>query len=255
MNFNQNENVKDKIIKYKVLYSHIGGSKILIDKHISFLIYINLEHRKDRNEMLIKMLKNTDIKPEKILRFNAIKTDVGWLGCLNSHLECAKILQEKIKNKEISGNVMVIEDDFKFMDNVSHVNFSLDNFFSKVNGYDVLLLTSRRPKYLGENTHTNTEHPNIFKSLKCQDAGGYIINSKYIGKLYNLWNGAFKEASTLDINKYSHHHLRTDNVWTKLMAKDNWYFIKPTIAMQYTSFSDTWDSLWNSNEDMYKGGN
>tara|TARA_B100000424_G_scaffold233080_1_gene196215 strand:+ start:311 stop:1078 length:768 start_codon:yes stop_codon:yes gene_type:complete len=255
MNFNQNENVKDKIIKYKILYSHIGGSKILIDKHISFLIYINLEHRKDRNEIILKMLKNTDIKPEKILRFNAIKTDVGWLGCLNSHLECAKILQEKIKNKEISGNVMVIEDDFKFMDNVSHVNSSLEYFFSKINDYDVLLLTSRRPKMLGENTHTNTEHQNIFKSLKCHDSGGYIINSKYIGNIYNLWNNAFKEASTIDIDINSHHHLRIDNVWTKLMAKDNWYFIKPPIAMQYTSFSDCWKSTWKSNEDMYKGGN
>ena len=55
--------------------------------------YINLEHRKDKNEINIKELKKIGINNPN--RFNAIKKDNGAIGCYMSHLEVLKKAKKK----------------------------------------------------------------------------------------------------------------------------------------------------------------
>ena len=54
--------------------------------------YINLEHRKDKNEINIKELKKIGINNPN--RFNAIKKDNGAIGCYMSHIEVLKKARE-----------------------------------------------------------------------------------------------------------------------------------------------------------------
>lgn len=62
-------------------------------------LYINLEHRKDRNEHILSLI-NTIPFFSNIKRFNAIKHDKGIIGCGMSHYECL----ENLKNLVIQNN-------------------------------------------------------------------------------------------------------------------------------------------------------
>jgi hypothetical protein len=74
---------------------------------------INLEQNKERKESIIKEFENTQIK---LNYFNAIKHNVGWIGCLKSHLEIIRLA--KFNNLDM---VLVIEDD-AYIENLEYFN-------------------------------------------------------------------------------------------------------------------------------------
>ena len=51
-------------------------------------VYINLDHRKDRNESIKKELSKIGI--DNPHRFSAIKTQMGGVGCSLSHMRCVQ---------------------------------------------------------------------------------------------------------------------------------------------------------------------
>ena len=53
---------------------------------IDHVLYINLDHRKDRLEYILNECKRVHIPSEKMTRIEAIYTpDIGMLGCSLSH--------------------------------------------------------------------------------------------------------------------------------------------------------------------------
>ena len=75
---------------------------------IEHVVYINLEHRKDRRENIEKEL--SIFSSEKVQRFDAIhEPKRGHLGCSKSHIEVLK-LAIKFGWK----NYLVVEDDAVF---------------------------------------------------------------------------------------------------------------------------------------------
>ena len=105
--------------------------------NIDSLIYINLDERKDRNQLMQNYLQEffpgkkierfSAVKPDKVNGYNFVKTRLkdqywanihpGIIGCYCSHLLILKQLLEKYKNKEKTKSqyVIVFEDD-------THVN-------------------------------------------------------------------------------------------------------------------------------------
>ena len=55
--------------------------------------YINLEERVTRRKQCEKQLKSIGIHKPK--RFNAIKNEIGLIGCAQSHIECLKIARDE----------------------------------------------------------------------------------------------------------------------------------------------------------------
>ena len=76
--------------EYLIINSNILNSKI--DK----VIYINLKERTDRNLKCLEILTKLFDK-DKIIRFDAIKHEKGYIGCYKSHIGCLEIILE---NKE-----------------------------------------------------------------------------------------------------------------------------------------------------------
>lgn len=74
---------------------------------------INLEHDVERKKSIEREFENTNIK---LKFFNAIKHDVGWIGCLKSHLEI--ILMAKSNNFPM---ILVVEDD-AYIENFQYFN-------------------------------------------------------------------------------------------------------------------------------------
>jgi glycosyl transferase family 25 len=82
--------------------------------------YINLAERKDRKELVENELNELDWKYQ---RFNAIKNEIGCIGCSMSHLKLLQIAKEKKLDY-----IVIVEDDIQFM-RKSWYNEKIKNIF------------------------------------------------------------------------------------------------------------------------------
>ena len=79
-------------------------------EHIDAILYINLEHRTDRNEHILGEIHKICKDYSKIHRIDAIKRDPGALGCGLSHIKALEFALEHPEWK----NILILEDDFTF---------------------------------------------------------------------------------------------------------------------------------------------
>ena len=93
--------------------------------------YINLEERKDRKELVESELNELGWEYE---RFNAIKNEIGIIGCGMSHLKLIKLAKEK--NLDY---IVVLEDDIQFM-RKSWYNKKITEIINSDFNFDVFLL-------------------------------------------------------------------------------------------------------------------
>jgi len=195
------------------------------------IIFINLDSRVDRKELVEKEFSN--LPHVRLKRFSAIKIpNKGGLGCSLSHIS---ILKEAIKRK--LPYICIIEDDFEF--NIPREK-AMNNIYRAIDylgdDWDVLLLSAY-------SLHKNKiNHPFLSKVHSSQTTGGYIVNSRYYQTLLdNFIEGAVKlEKDYSKIGKFA-----IDQYWKKLQSKDEWFVIEPLIARQRESFSDIENSIVN----------
>ena len=193
-----------------------------MSKYIDRIIYINLEHRKDRlseieNELEIMSLKQNSE------RFNAIKCIPGIAGCGYSHLAVLKLAKERKYR-----NILILEDDFTFLVTKEELEFELTRFFETVKEFDVCML--------GYNLQRSepTEHPFLIKALEVQTASAYIVNERFYDKLITLYEDVIPKLEKTDM----HWLYANDQAWKVLQPTSLWYCLSRRIGKQRPSFSD-----------------
>jgi glycosyl transferase family 25 len=197
-------------------------------KYIDAILYINLEHRPDRKEHILREIRKIDPLVSKTHRIHAIH-DLrnGALGCTQSHI---KALELFIENKEWN-TCLILEDDFTFISKFIHeINNSIAYLINNSPNFDVILLSTSIHGLLT----TPTGDPVIKKVIESQTASGYIVSRKYA----NILIENFRESSGLMIKNGKKHEFCLDQYWKRLMPNDNWYTYKDRIGYQYTSYSD-----------------
>jgi hypothetical protein len=178
------------------------------------VVYINLDHRTDRNEHMKQMTKTFG---NKVSRFSAIKTDYGLIGCCLSHIQ---ILKTAIKDN--CENILVLEDDAEWY-NFEQGYKTLRKLAS--DPYDVIMLGGSFVSY----------NPDTYKLLSCLTTTGYLINRHYIHTLLSN----FEEGLSLLIQNYSMGPCYAlDVYWKKLQQADNWYIVQPPLVYQLPNYSD-----------------
>ena len=185
------------------------------------ILYINLEHRKDRLLNVVTQLEDMKLKGN---RFNAIRNKNGAIGCSLSHIKCLQIALENDWEY-----VCIIEDDIVFSDKKIFME-SLNNLKNNFKGdWDVIIL--------GGNNCPPFEYinNNLIKVNNCQTTTGYIVNKKYYSKLINN----FKESvSKLMKNPNNKKEYAVDIYWKRLQKEDNWYLLTPLTIHQLDDYSD-----------------
>ena len=182
-------------------------------------IYINLEHRSDRNNSILSQFY--PIRDHiNLSRFNAIKHSNGGIGCALSHINCLDIA---IKNNW--DYVIILEDDFQLLVNpdsfLKHINdLLLENF-------DVCLIAPFLRK-IGYIKHNHA------KVLEAQTTTGYIIKKHYFNTLKNN----FKEGLTALLNNKPWNIYALDQHWKSLQIIHNWITSIPILGKQAESYSD-----------------
>ena len=195
------------------------------DSGIDAVLYINLEHRTDRNKEVVAELEKAGVPSEKIHRIDAIRNkEFGNLGCSQSH---TKAVEFAIVHPEWK-RVAVIEDDFVFRD-ASAVWTQLGSVLHDKNP-DMFLLGHNPVDFQFERTAT----PSIVKILATTHRTGYVVSASYMTVLRDN----FQKATDLMLTKGNQGNLHGDMVWKELMPKAMWLSHEPTLGYQRDGYSD-----------------
>ena len=180
------------------------------------IIYINLEHREDRRQIMRDFFNKGQIPDDKIMRFPAIQHEVGAVGASYSHINVLKLAKEN-KWK----NVLILEDDVEWV-NFEENYKEIERLMKE--DWDVFMIGG---------TYVDKEELRV----KIGYSGySYIVREHYYDNLLqNFQHGLDlklnKNASGLTklikhqqynslVRKDTFHSF--DSYWMKLQWKDNW---------------------------------
>jgi glycosyl transferase family 25 len=192
-------------------------------ENIDKIIYINLDKRTDRRKEIEAEFKRLNITENKIIRFPAIEHEYSAAGCNLSHaaaLKLAKSLSLK--------NALILEDDFNFIDNIEILYQKVDYFFKKNIEWDVLLFAHCVSQSLPVDNESE-----LRISIKCQNAGGYLVNSH----MFEALSQTIYEAADPLAKTHQHWVYQNDIVWNKYMHTHRWYYFN-YLGYQRESYSD-----------------
>jgi glycosyl transferase family 25 len=193
-------------------------------EQIEKVVYINLEERTDRRAEVEKQL--SVFPPEKVLRFNAIKHRNGLIGCGMSHIAVVELaIQNNWKN------VLIVEDDM-----IWHKFDTGYPIYEKLvsDSFDVLCLGSACVQYNHE----------TYKAKYVSTATAYLVNNHY----YQILLETLKEGLEKLTKDESNHSLyANDRIWMKLIERDNWFVVQPTMCIQKPGYSNIENKFVNYN--------
>lgn len=183
------------------------------------IVYINLDNRQDRRDIMKSFFEKGQIPEDKIIRFSAIRKNNGAIGCLESHTQVLRMAKQQNWK-----NVLILEDDLQWI-NLETQYSELENLTKQ--SWDVILLCGWYQEY---------NFPRIFKSL---NTGAYLVNQSYYDKflanrefsLKNIYKTGILKL--LDRKSYA-----ADVSWISLMKQDNWFGLYPCICSQVDGESD-----------------
>jgi GR25 family glycosyltransferase involved in LPS biosynthesis len=193
-----------------------------------YLIYINLDCRKDRRVHIINELNKLDINQEcnrhRLSALRATNNEHKALGCTKSHIAAINIA--------IENNwpyVFICEDDITF-NNPELFKTQLFAFLEEGHKWDCILVAGNNfPPYsvLPSGTAVSIS--------KCQTTTGYIVRNSY----YTTLKNNFLESHDLlkkNKNKYSKYAI--DKWWFSLQSHGTWFLIIPLSVVQQAGYSD-----------------
>lgn len=200
---------------------------------IDAILFINLDHRKDRLANIIEQLfnspvaKNTPISVEKIQRISAVyNKDRGAAGCAASHIKALDLAIERGWNR-----IAIFEDDFAWKDNTDYIIKCLQSIDSITIPWNVLLLSTTKLCL-----HVIQRGPGELQRVQnAQTTSGYIINSKeYIQKLRDSFaESKLQLEKGMSVGQWS-----IDMYWKRLQTQDYWYSFRDNLGRQIDSYSD-----------------
>jgi glycosyl transferase family 25 len=214
----------------------LSESKKSIPRNWDFIdkvVYINLWHRRDRDEHMERMTHT--FGENKVQRFSAIEHANGHEGCFKSHLA---VLEMAVEHKW--RNVLVLEDDADWC-NFDKGYGELKRLMS--NEFDVIMLGWNYG--LWNHDITNGPgiqfHPTTNRVSNTFSATGYIVNQSYLEKLVSFLKDKLPKFTETDDT-----HLAIDQCWNPLQIDDKWFAISPAMVYQIPSNSDT-DNIFSDN--------
>lgn len=194
---------------------------------IKRVYYINLDRRRDRRSQVENELFNVmGFSRDMVERVQAIDDpEHGYVGCAKSHLKVVNL----IKDSGLQGNVLILEDDFKF-------KVDRETFYQSI-----LHLMEMDPEYkvcqLSYNMNTKGARflsDRLFEADRSMTASGYMVSTTAIDDIHACYTRAVDKVSrSLDQSD------SIDVAWFELQGSGkHFYGFYPRIGFQRESYSD-----------------
>jgi glycosyl transferase family 25 len=188
------------------------------------VIYINLDHRTDRRQEIEAELKRVGVPEDKILRWPATLHARGAIGCSMSHVAVLKYITTLPLEVE---NVIILEDDFNFVEDVAMVRKSIEEFLSRPNDkWDLVLLSYRL--YKKENYDDL-----VSLALGAWTTAGFMVNRKGALKLLENFEESLDGFTRTGDDKYL-----LDGYWNKFIENRRCFYFNKALGYQRYSYSD-----------------
>lgn len=195
---------------------------------IDKVIYINLDHREDRRDIMKTFFEKGQIPDEKVVRFPAIKTEDGRIGAIHSHLEVLKLAKQNNWK-----NVLICEDDLEWTEEFNDGYKKLEEYVNLPN-WHVIMLLGWYVKY------------NFPRVMAAGNAGCYLVNSTYYDMLIHNRSESLRQLNGFGKLMYGIGHFTVDVYWAKLMKVHNWYGVNPCLCRQKNTYSDISKVVYNA---------
>ena len=194
-------------------------------EHIDKIIYINMDARTDRRAELEAEFVRLGIPEDKIMRYPASSYNgCPNTGCLVSHANVINLAYEMGYQ-----NVLVLEDDFRFIEDAAKVNADIGAFFDMKLDWDVLMLTTCSavviPEYVGYLASRISSSTN---------GAGYLVNRPMMMELVELFDSNVENL----FNTKAHWLYQNDILWKSLMPTKQWYMFNHYLGYQVGGYSD-----------------
>ena len=201
------------------------------------ILYINLEHRKDRNEQILNELNKMNINKDKIYRIDAVHEKYnGHIGCAKSHI---KALNYAKKNNY--KRILIFEDDFVFTLPKKEINRRLGKFLKDYEGkWDVVQLTSVYKSFRNNKSIEDINNVNLIN--RASTSSSDMINNHFYDKLLKTLNESVQkmEEEMVEFHKKNNNikkkkkttNYALDQYWYPLQKKSEWYLFYPYFGKQ-----------------------
>jgi GR25 family glycosyltransferase involved in LPS biosynthesis len=218
------------------------------------IIYINLENRQDRKELLLKELESLNTNMSKVHKVSGVYMPKnGHKGCIQSHILALNMIKlNKWKR------VLILEDDAQLdtepevMNNI--INQTIDTLDSKNPNWNVIMLATAN-KILDNTDNTDNNNSTILQPLEIYTPDGtnkpikiekikqattssaYIIKDSYVDNILDLFKTCNDNMQQDKLSGDKHEFWALDQKWATLQEKDNWYAISPDPIKQRAIWS------------------
>jgi GR25 family glycosyltransferase involved in LPS biosynthesis len=201
--------------------------------------YINMEHRADRREALLKELARVGFTEDQITRVYATSyKGCPNSGCMSSHAAALRIAEKHCHDRENENlaqarpYALIIEDDFQFIEDISKIHLDISFFLDhkKNDNWDAILLTTHLAKL------ANVEHTkSIFSQITySSNAAAYLIHKDVMIPLARLFEDNLENLYQTNM----HWIYQNDQLWCRMMEIGNWYMFNHYLGFQKGDYSD-----------------
>jgi len=216
------------------------------------IIYINLENRGDRKDLLMKELEKLNTDMSKVHKVSGVYMPKnGHKGCIQSHILALNMI--KLNKWE---RVLILEDDAELdmepevINNL--INKSLEELDTNHPEWNVIMLAtankvldkSNNKKNNKNNNNTKTTNSKNSIPLEIATADGntlmplkieklqsattssaYIVKKSYVKNILNLFKNCNNNMSPSKMTNPGFEHWALDQKWAELQNKDKWFCI------------------------------
>ena len=212
------------------------------------IIYINLENRTDRKDLLMKELEKLNTNMSKVHKVSGVYIPKnGHKGCIQSHILALNMIKlNKWKR------ALILEDDAELVIDPevfnNLLNQTLDTLDNKQPDWNVIMLGTAN-KVVDKKTDMmpleifapdGTKVPiSIDKVNTATTATAYIVKDTYVDSILNLFNNCNENMFHHKLSGEGHEYWALDQKWFELQIKDKWFSLDKDPIVQRAIWSTT----------------
>ena len=216
------------------------------------IIYINLENRGDRKDLLLNELAALDTNMSKVHKVSGIYMPKnGHKGCIQSHILALNMIN---LNQPQWSRVLILEDDAEITEEPEQFNTILTQAMEKLDTIDpdwnvLMLATAWKVISLDDAPDRQSleiynpqgeRMPLALQRLKsATTASAYIVKASYVDEILKLFDKCNDNLKPDRLNTDNYEPWALDQQWRSLQERDRWYCLDKDIVKQRAIWSTT----------------
>ena len=215
------------------------------------IIYINLENRQDRKELLLKELETLKTNTAKIHKVSGVYIPKnGHKGCIQSHIIALNMI--KLNKWQ---RVLILEDDAQLDTDPAVVNDiitqSMKTLDEKDPNWDVIMLATANKVINSKAQEPHSSQLEIYapdgtikpitleRLTRATTSSAYIVKGEYVEEILALFNTCNDNMKPNKLSGNNYEFWALDQKWASLQKRDHWYALSPDPIKQ----REIWSSI------------